>query len=241
VTHPDALVRESGARLREAANRLPAALRAIGAAMPGYPSSSGGGGGGHSELTQVEALAMSMHRDLAVRARTALAGDLRACCVQLVEVAALSGLHPWGGVPGRPSDDVDMLQALAWALRAAEQLSAVRVPTAALQPADRLLAAATGIYGVSTRWGTPTKRTGDVERAVSPSELWCAHHLEHGAREPRRDGHGPLCRWCAEYQRSAGHLPPGEVVRLRGSGARVTLAVLRRWDPDHARRLERAS
>ena len=248
MTDPSRLVVEAGARLAIAHRDLAAALRSIAASMPGYPSATGGGRGGGRTITvegeQVpvtgtEAMAFDLHLDDAVRARLSLAGDLRACCLQAAEVARLSGLMPWRGVPGRPEMDADMRQALWWALEATRQLGDVRAPSSAQQPAAWLLAAATGVYGTVGKWSAQRRATRtDVERTVAPSEVWCSHCREHGALEPRRHGHGALCRWCEDYQRSAGHLPPGALVKLHHEGKRITVALIQRHDPHHAQRLK---
>lgn len=252
MSSPQRLVIEAAARLREADKRLVPALAALAAAMPGYPSATGGGRGGGRTITvdgervpvtSVEALAFDLGRDDAVRARLALGDDLRVCCARLAELAAAQGRAELRA-PGRPDGDTEFRRALRWAVVAADMVIRFQhqPPQASVGVAERLLAASTGVYGAVSAWSAPRMRPAAVERTVAPSEVWCSHCQAHGVMSPRRRdpdgrGHGTECRWCAEYRASAGHLPPGPLVRQHGEGRRITIADIRRHDPEHARRL----
>lgn len=59
-------------------------------------------------------------------------------------------------------------------------------------------------------------------------DLWCENHARHNMAEPVGERGKGWCRWCEDFERAEGTLPPKDVLEKRARGERITAQVVDR-------------
>lgn len=202
-----------------------AALAGINQSLPGWPS--GGNGGSNPELddngdpypalTKVEATAITIDKAL-----TAHRTYPRLCIDVLRASEAVSGLR----LTVEPTEPSRVVPAATTLLRAHRGVQAIDD-----RATNRLDTATTRLYRETHYWAAIAKPTNarPVEGAgiVTTDPKWCTSCLRLGHCEPRTKS-GTLCRWCQDYNRAQGTLPPTALLAKRHRGERITTRDLER-------------
>lgn len=97
-----------------------------------------------------------------------------------------------------------------------------------LQELDRKLTPILRRYlDLTSRWGYTTGATQahHAKLARTTGDDWCTSCLRVHRCSPRE--RGDLCRWCDDFKRAEGTLPPAELLEARHRGMKITQTMVR--------------
>lgn len=207
---------ECDTMLADITRRYATARQRLADAEPGYPTQTPGAGQpgsgkGYTAGSITEREADRPHLELEANNRL---NQHPRTIYELTSVPATRLGYPLPAIPNSPRGQIRRLVFARWFIRRILTTD-IDVNTAWLQRTHRLII---DLHRTVMTWsanttGTKTPIPRDVLADDLTGEL-CRSCLRIGTREPRH--RGDLCRWCYEFHRGEGFLPPTPLLEIKG-------------------------